>query len=85
MDFVVATFYVSEEESTRYLADGLLVIANGKIKAFGNYADRQAEYEIMPITAYPGKLIVPICEQVKPMMQKSVVHLSVGAGENAAV
>ncbi len=59
LDFVDDPFYVPEEDSARYLADGLLVIADGKIRAFGNYADLQAEYGQIPITAYPGKLIVP--------------------------
>lgn len=59
LDFVDDPFYVPEEDSTRYLVDGLLVIADGKVAAFGNYADLQAEYGEMPIATYPGKLIVP--------------------------
>ena len=59
LDFVDDPFYVSELESVRYVADGLLVIAEGAIVAFGTYADLHSQYADVPVTAYPGKLIMP--------------------------
>ncbi|PPS45945.1 guanine deaminase [Chroococcidiopsis sp. TS-821] len=59
LDFVDDPFYVSEAESVRYIADGLLVIENGKIKELGHYQSLESKYKEVPITAYPGMLIVP--------------------------
>ncbi|MEO0488086.1 MAG: guanine deaminase [Cyanobacteria bacterium P01_A01_bin.123] len=59
LDFVDDPFYVSEEDSVRYCADGLMVLADGKIKAFGAYAELQAEYGEVPTTVYPERLILP--------------------------
>ncbi len=59
LDFVADPFYLPETESVRYLPDGLLVLEDGKIKAFGTYADLQADYAEIPTTAYPGRLIMP--------------------------
>ncbi len=59
LDFVDDPFFKPEIESVRYLADGLLVLADGKVNAFGNYTDLQAQYEGIPITEYPGQLIMP--------------------------
>ncbi len=59
LDFVDDPFYAPEEESARYLADGLLVLDGGKIKAFGAYADLQSEYGDLPTTVYTERLIMP--------------------------
>ncbi len=59
LDFVADPFYVPETESARYLPDGLLVLEDGRIKAFGAYADLRADYGEIPTTAYPGRLIMP--------------------------
>ncbi|MBE9059631.1 guanine deaminase [cf. Phormidesmis sp. LEGE 11477] len=59
LDFVDDPFYVPEAESVRYLPDGLLVLENGKIKAFGPYEELQAEYGDIPITIYADRLIMP--------------------------
>lgn len=59
LDFIDDPFYKPELESVRYIADGLMVLADGHIKDFGSYADLKSEYEDLPITEYPGQLIVP--------------------------
>ena len=59
LDFVDDPFYVPEEESARYVADGLLVIENGIVKAFGAYEKLQAEYGEIPTTVYAERLIMP--------------------------
>jgi guanine deaminase len=59
LDFVDDPFYVPEADSVRYLADGLLVLEAGKIRAFGPYSELQATYGALPVTAYPGQLIMP--------------------------
>ena len=59
LDFVDDPFYAPEEECARYVADGLMVLENGKIKAFGAYADLQGEYGDTPTTAYAGRLVMP--------------------------
>lgn len=59
LDFIDDPFYMPESESVRYIRDGLLVLAEGRVKAFGSYADLQSEYGQIPITDYPGQLIMP--------------------------
>ncbi len=59
LDFVDDPFYAPEEESARYLADGLLVLNGGRIQAFGAYADLQSEYGDLPTTVYAERLIMP--------------------------
>lgn len=59
LDFVDDPFYASEAESIRYLADGLLVLENGKIKELGAYEALKEQYAALSITAYPGMLIMP--------------------------
>ncbi|MGL4883247.1 MAG: guanine deaminase, partial [Waterburya sp.] len=59
LDFVDDPFYQSEADSVRYLPDGLLVIEDGKIKAFGTYESLQAQYADSEIITYPDKLITP--------------------------
>ncbi|MEM9087681.1 MAG: guanine deaminase [Cyanobacteria bacterium P01_F01_bin.53] len=59
LDFVDDPFYRSAEECVRYFADGLLVLEDGKIKAFGDYVELQPVYGHLPITTYPEHLILP--------------------------
>ncbi|NET09890.1 MAG: guanine deaminase [Merismopedia sp. SIO2A8] len=59
LDFVADPFYGVEEDSVRYLNDGLLVLESGKIKAFGSYSQLSAQYGDMAIATYPGALIMP--------------------------
>ena len=58
LDFIDDPFYISEAESVRYIADGLLIIENGAIADFGNYEDLKDKYHHIPITAYPNRLIM---------------------------
>jgi guanine deaminase len=59
-DCVDDPFYRSEAESVRYIPDGLLVLEQGLIKAFGPYDTLKDEYSGVETTAYPaGLLIVP--------------------------
>ena len=44
LDFVDDPFYAPEEDCVRYVADGLLVLESGRIKAFGPYADLEERY-----------------------------------------
>jgi guanine deaminase len=59
LDFVDDPFYVAESESVRYIPDGLLVLQQGKVLAFGAYDELQADYGAIEVTTDPGKLIVP--------------------------
>lgn len=59
LDFVDDPFYVSEAESVRYIADGLLVLEDGKVKELGSYESLQAQYAGVSVTAYPEMLIMP--------------------------
>ncbi len=59
LDFVDDPFYAAEEESVRYVSDGLLVLEAGKIKAFGDYAKLQRKYQEVPTTIYAERLIMP--------------------------
>ena len=59
LDFVDDPFYVSEADSVRYFADGLLVLEGGKVKALGAYERLQATYAGVPVVTYPDRLIMP--------------------------
>jgi len=60
MDFVNDPFLHTETESVRYQPDGLLVVEDGKIKAFGAFAEVKAKYPGIPVTVFPaGQLITP--------------------------
>ncbi|HEY9623981.1 MAG TPA: guanine deaminase [Crinalium sp.] len=59
LDFVDDPFYVAENESTRYIPDGLLLVEEGVVKAFGDYETLHAQYSDVEVISYPGKLIVP--------------------------
>jgi guanine deaminase len=59
-DCVDDPFYCSEADSVRYIPDGLLVLEQGLIKAFGSYETLKDEYSGVETTVYPaGLLIVP--------------------------
>lgn len=59
LDFVGDPFYESVGESVRYIPDGLLIVENGKIKAFGSYERLQPQYRDIESITYSDKLIVP--------------------------
>ncbi|MEA5472226.1 guanine deaminase [Spirulina sp. 06S082] len=59
LDFIDDPFYVSELESVRYFPDGLLVIENGIIQDFGDYAEMHSKYPNLSITHYRDRLILP--------------------------
>ena len=59
LDFVNDPFYHSLEDSVRYFADGLLVLENGLIKAFGDYQTLKPQYPNLNLTHYPQQLILP--------------------------
>ncbi|MBW4508156.1 MAG: guanine deaminase [Scytonematopsis contorta HA4267-MV1] len=59
LDFVDDPFYVSPEESLRYIPDGLLIIENGVVKELGTYENLKDKYIDIPVTSYPGMLIMP--------------------------
>lgn len=59
LDFVGDPFYHSESDSVRYLPDGLLVVENGIIKAFGTYESLKDRYGESEIITYTDKLITP--------------------------
>jgi guanine deaminase len=59
LDFVDDPFRRPEPDCVRYIADGLLVINDGRIEAFGDYADLRSRYPTVNITHYPDKLITP--------------------------
>lgn len=48
-----------EEEAARFYPDGLLVLDNGIIKAYGPYSEISSKYPGLTITSIPGRLIVP--------------------------
>ncbi|NJL87820.1 MAG: guanine deaminase [Leptolyngbyaceae cyanobacterium SM1_1_3] len=59
LDFIDDPFYVPEADSVRYLADGLLILEDGKVKDFGAYGELQNRYKELPTTVYAERLIMP--------------------------
>ncbi|MFM7471709.1 MAG: amidohydrolase family protein, partial [Nodosilinea sp.] len=59
LDFIDDPFFLPAEQATRYLADGLLVIRQGYVAAWGPYQALRADWSDLPITDYSGKLITP--------------------------
>jgi guanine deaminase len=59
LDFIGDPFTAPTGNSVRYIADGLLVLAAGKIIAFGDYASVRSRYPTIAVTHYPNKLITP--------------------------
>ena len=58
LNFVDDPFYQDESNSVRYLPDGLLVLEDSKIKAFGTY-EALKQYANSETITYPDKLITP--------------------------
>jgi guanine deaminase len=46
-------------DAVRHHRDGLLVVENGHVVAFGDHADLAGRYPEASVTRWPGKLIVP--------------------------
>lgn len=59
LDFIADPFYQVEQDCIRYFPDGLLILENGYIKAFGSYSELQAEFASVPVTTYADRLILP--------------------------
>jgi guanine deaminase len=59
LDFIADPFHCSEESSVRYIPDGLLVVADGKILEFGPYNRLHEQYAAVPQISYPDRLIMP--------------------------
>lgn len=59
VDLIDDPFYKAESNCVRYISDGLLIIENGLIKAFGNYEDLKLEYAVVPTVSYTNQLIMP--------------------------
>ncbi|MBE9146712.1 guanine deaminase [Planktothrix mougeotii] len=59
LDFIADPFYESEENSVRYIPDGLLVVEAGIIKDFDHYNTLKEKYQGFTITHYPDLLIMP--------------------------
>ncbi len=48
-----------EEKSARFYADGLLVLEEGKVKAFGSFAELSLQFGDVPVTHIPDRIIMP--------------------------
>lgn len=59
LDLIGDPFYENEQECVRYIPDGLLIVEHGVIQEFGSYDALKFRYGSLPITAYPGKLVLP--------------------------
>ncbi|NEO57661.1 MAG: hypothetical protein F6K54_34095 [Okeania sp. SIO3B5] len=59
IDFVADPFYYPELETIRYIHDGLMIISGGIIQELGNYEKLKPKYPEIPITSYPGMIILP--------------------------
>ncbi|UBF26072.1 guanine deaminase [Kovacikia minuta CCNUW1] len=59
LDFVGDPFYMAEPDCIRYIPDGLLVVENGKVQAFGAYEAVQQAYTHLETTTYTNNLILP--------------------------
>ncbi|NJN85437.1 MAG: guanine deaminase [Leptolyngbyaceae cyanobacterium SL_7_1] len=59
IDFVDDPFYTTEQDSVRYIADGLLVVEQGFVREVGSFDRLHSQYSQIPITDYSGKLLTP--------------------------
>lgn len=59
LDLVADPFVTDEVEAVRYFPDGLLVVDQGIIRAFGSYDELRADYGHLPTTEYGDRLILP--------------------------
>ena len=49
----------NQEATARFIADGLLVVEDGKIKDFGDYEDLKSKYPQVEVVTFEDRLIVP--------------------------
>ncbi|PSN05776.1 guanine deaminase [filamentous cyanobacterium CCP5] len=59
IDFVDDPFIQDEQASIRWIPDGLLVIQDGYIKAFGNYSQIAPAYDNLAIQTHDDRIIMP--------------------------
>lgn len=59
LDFIGDPFEHPELETIRYIHDGLIIISEGIIKELDTYDRLKPKYPDIPITSYPGMLILP--------------------------
>jgi guanine deaminase len=52
-------FYVTKTQSVRYVPDGMLVVENGIVKAFGAYDRLKEQFSDITAFEYPGMLLMP--------------------------
>ena len=49
----------SQEDTARFIADGLLIVEDGKIKDFGDYESLKVKYPDVEVVTFEDRLIVP--------------------------
>ena len=59
LDFISDPFYYPELETVRYINDGLMIISEGRVLELGTYNKLKSKYSEIPVTSYPGMLILP--------------------------
>jgi len=59
LDFITDPFYYPELETVRYINDGLMIISGGIIQELDTYNKLKYKYPEIPVTSYPGMLILP--------------------------
>ncbi len=59
LDFINDPFYYPELETVRYINDGLMIISGGIIQELDTYDKLKYKYPEIPVTSYPGMLILP--------------------------
>jgi guanine deaminase len=59
LDFIADPFYTPELDCVRFFADGLLIVNNGRVAEIGAYSEMIDRYSEIPISSYPGMLIMP--------------------------
>ena len=59
LDFITDPFYYPELETIRYINDGLMIISGGIIQELDTYNKLKYKYPEIPVTSYPGMLILP--------------------------
>jgi len=59
LDLLHDPFLADEAECVRYIPDGLLVVDQGVIQAFGAYDELREAYGQLPTTEYGDRLILP--------------------------
>ena len=57
-DCIEDPFYCSEAESVRYIPDGLLVLEQGRVKAFGDFETLKDSFVIEKTTVYPAEMLI---------------------------